>query len=188
MNEMNIPQISTGDILRKAIKNETRTGIEAKRYIDAGQLVPDEVVIAIVKERLQEADCENGYILDGFPRTVPQAEALSTFARIDAALNLSVPDEMIIKRLSGRRVCPACGGTYHVSALNGSDKCEACGEKLIQRKDDQPETIQARLKVYGEQTAPLVEYYEAKGLLRTVQGTGTVDENHAAVRKALNIQ
>lgn len=188
MNELNIPQISTGDILRKAIRNETATGLEAKRYIEAGQLVPDEVVINIVKERLQEKDCENGYILDGFPRTVPQAEALATFAEIDAALNLSVPDEMIVQRLSGRRVCPACGGTYHIISLKGSDVCPACGEKVIQRKDDMPETVQARLRVYAEQTAPLVEFYEKKGLLRTVEGTGTVEENHAAVRKALNIQ
>lgn len=188
MNELNIPQISTGDILRKAIRNETATGLEAKRYIDAGQLVPDEVVINIVKERLQEKDCENGYILDGFPRTVPQAEALATFANIDAALNLSVPDETIVLRLSGRRVCGACGGTYHVSSLNGSDVCPACGEKLIQRKDDMPETVQARLRVYADQTAPLVDFYEKKGLLRTVEGTGTVEENHAAVRKALNIR
>lgn len=188
MNELNIPQISTGDILRAAIRNETETGLEAKRYIDAGQLVPDEVVINIVKERLQQDDCKNGYILDGFPRTVPQAEALSAFARIDAALNLSVPDDMIVRRLSGRRVCPKCGGTYHVSQLNGSDLCPACGEKLIQRKDDMPETVQARLQVYAEQTAPLVDYYGSKGLLRTVLGTGTVDENHAAVRKALNIE
>ena len=188
MNELNIPQISTGDILRKAIRNETATGLEAKRYIEAGQLVPDEVVINIVKERLQEKDCENGYILDGFPRTVPQAEALATFAEIDAALNLSVPDEMIVQRLSGRRVCPACGGTYHIISLKGSDVCPACGEKVIQRKDDMPETVQARLRVYAEQTAPLVEFYEKRGLLRTVEGTGTVEENHAAVRKALNIQ
>ncbi len=188
MTELNIPQISTGDILRKAIKNETKTGLEAKRYIEAGQLVPDEVVINIVKERLQESDCANGYILDGFPRTVAQAEALGTFATIDAALNLSVADEVIVRRLSGRRVCPACGGTYHISQLNGSEVCSACGEKLIQRKDDMPETVQNRLKVYAEQTAPLVAYYTEKGLVRTVECTGTVDENHAAVRKALNIE
>lgn len=187
MSELSIPQISTGDILRKAIKNETKTGLEAKRYIDAGQLVPDEVVINIVKERLQESDCANGYILDGFPRTVAQAEALETFATIDAALNLSVPDDMIIRRLSGRRVCLACGYTTHISQMNGSDVCPACGDKLIQRKDDMPETVQNRLSVYAAQTASLVEFYEKKGLLRTVEGTGTVEENHAAVRKALNL-
>lgn len=186
MTELNIPQISTGDILRKAIKNETKTGLEAKRYIDAGQLVPDEVVINIVKERLQESDCANGYILDGFPRTVAQAEALGTFAVIDAALNLSVPDDMIVRRLSGRRVCLACGYTTHISQMSG-DVCPTCGDKLIQRKDDMPETIQNRLKVYAEQTAPLVAYYDGKGLLCTVEGTGTVEENHAAVRKALNL-
>ncbi|MBO2517154.1 MAG: adenylate kinase [Clostridiales bacterium] len=187
MSELGIPQISTGDILRKAIKNETKTGLEAKRYIDAGQLVPDEVVINIVKERLQESDCASGYILDGFPRTVAQAEALDTFATIDAALNLSVPDDMIIRRLSGRRVCLTCGYTTHISQMNGNDVCPACGDKLIQRKDDMPETIQNRLSVYAAQTAPLVEYYDRKGLLRTVEGTGTVEENHAAVRKALNL-
>ena len=188
MNEMGIPQISTGDMLRQAIKAETQLGLSAKGYIDRGELVPDEVVIGIVKERLQADDCQSGYILDGFPRTVAQADALSTFAKIDVALNLSLPDEMIIARLSGRRVCLKCGGTYHVNSLNGSEDCEACGEKLVQRKDDCPETIQNRLTVYAAQTAPLIAYYEAKGVLRTVECLGTVDENQEAVRKALNIQ
>ena len=188
MNEMGIPQISTGDMLRQAIKAETQLGLSAKGYIDRGELVPDEVVIGIVKERLQADDCQSGYILDGFPRTVAQADALSTFAKIDVALNLSLPDEMIIARLSGRRVCLKCGGTYHVNSLNGREDCEACGEKLVQRKDDCPETIQNRLTVYAAQTAPLIAYYEAKGVLRTVECLGTVDENQEAVRKALNIQ
>jgi len=188
MNELSIPQISTGDMLRQAIKAETELGVLAKSFIDKGELVPDDVVIGIVKERLQGEDCRNGYILDGFPRTVKQAEALSLFARIDAAVNMELPDEVIVGRLSGRRVCLKCGGTYHVSALNGKDICEACGEKLVQRKDDTPETIQNRLNVYAAQTAPLIEYYEGKGLLRTVDCMGTVDENHQRVRKALGIE
>jgi len=187
MNELSIPQISTGDMLRQAIKAETPLGVMAKGFIDKGELVPDDVVIGIVKERLQAEDCQKGYILDGFPRTVAQAEALSQFARIDVALNLSLPDEMIINRLSGRRVCLKCGGTYHVSTLNGKDTCDACGEKLVQRKDDTPETIQNRLNVYAAQTAPLIAFYEEKGLLRTVNCTGTVEENHQNVRKALGL-
>jgi len=188
MNELGIPQISTGDMLRQAIKAETQLGLSAKAYIEKGELVPDEVVIGIVEERLKQEDCQNGYILDGFPRTVAQAEALSTFAKIDVALNLSLPDEMIIARLSGRRVCLKCGGTYHISTLNGREDCEACGDPLVQRKDDSPETIQNRLSVYAQQTAPLIDFYEKKGLLRTVECLGTVDENQAAVRKALDIQ
>ena len=184
---LNIPQISTGDILRRAIKEQTPTGLKAKSYIDAGKLVPDEVIIDIVKDRLAQDDCQNGYILDGFPRTVKQAEALSGFATIDVALNLSLPDEMIIRRLSGRRVCLKCGGTYHISSLNGREDCEACGEKLVQRKDDSPETIQNRLNVYAAQTAPLIDFYEKEGLLKTVECLGTVDENQAAVEKALNL-
>lgn len=190
MNELGIPQISTGDMLRQAMKAETPLGLSAKRYIEAGDLVPDEVVIGIVKERLQAPDCQKGYILDGFPRTVAQAEALSAFARIDVALNLSLADEVIIKRLSGRRVCLKCGGTYHISTLGGRDTCEKCGEKLVQRKDDSPETIQNRLSVYAQQTAPLIEYYEKKGLLRTVECApdATVEENYQCVKEALNIE
>ena len=188
MNEMGVPQISTGDMLRAAIKAETPLGQSAKRYIDAGELVPDEVVIGIVKERLQAPDCRKGYILDGFPRTVKQAEALSQFAKIDAALNLSLADEVIVSRLSGRRVCLKCGATYHIDHLNGREDCAACGEKLVQRKDDTPETIQNRLNVYAAQTAPLIDYYEKKGLLKTVACTGTIDENHLAVRKALGLE
>lgn len=188
MAELNIPQISTGDILRRAIKEQTPTGLAAKSYIDQGLLVPDDVVIAIVRERLQEADCQNGYILDGFPRTTAQAEDLSGFATIDVALNMDLPDAAIVARLSGRRVCPACGGTYHTSALSGQTACPACGEALIQRKDDGPETIQNRLDVYAAQTAPLIAYYEQKGLLRTVDCRGSVEENHVRIQKALGLQ
>lgn len=187
MSELDIPQISTGDMLRQAIKAETPMGLNAKRYIDQGALVPDDVVIAIVRDRLAQEDCLHGYILDGFPRTVAQAEALASFAKIDVALNLALPDEMIVKRLSGRRVCLKCGGTYHISSLNGREDCEACGEKLVQRKDDTPETIQNRLAVYAKQTAPLIDYYQKQGLLRTVDCLGTREENHQAVRKALGI-
>ena len=190
MNEVGIPQISTGDMLRQAMKAGTEMGLSAKRYIEAGELVPDEVVIGIVKDRLQADDCKNGYILDGFPRTVPQAEALAQFAKIDVALNIALDDEVIINRLGGRRVCLKCGATYHTSTLNGSDTCAACGEKLVQRKDDAPETVKNRLTVYAAQTAPLIDYYEKKGLLKTVQCApkATVAENYAKVRETLGIK
>ena len=188
MRDMGIPQISTGDMLRQAMKDETPLGLSAKAYVEKGELVPDEVVIGIVKERLQAPDCQKGYILDGFPRTVKQAEALAQFARIDVVLNLALSDEIIINRLSGRRVCLKCGATYHISALNGREDCEKCGDKLVQRKDDSAETIQNRLNVYAAQTAPLIDYYQEKGLLRTVLCEGTVEENYQAVRQALELQ
>ena len=174
-NALNIPQISTGDILRRAMKEETPTGLKAKQYVEAGKLVPDEVIIDIVRERLAMDDCQNGYILDGFPRTVPQAEALDTIAKIDVVVDLDVADEGLINRLSGRRVCLACGATYHVSRLNGETKCAACGEELIQRKDDSAETVLARLNVYHEQTAPLVDYYQKKGNLKVIDGAQDMD-------------
>ena len=183
--ELGIPQISTGDMLRKAMREGTKTGLEAKRYVESGGLVPDEVVIAIVKERLAEDDCKNGYMLDGFPRTVFQAEELSKFAKIDVAVDLDLPDEVIVQRLSGRRVCPVCNATYHISQLGGSTACKNCGAELIQRKDDSEETIRNRLKVYTEQTAPLIDYYRGKGILRVVDCQGTVEENFALVKRAL---
>ena len=183
--ELGIPQISTGDMLRKAMREGTKTGLEAKRYVESGGLVPDEVVIAIVKERLAEDDCKNGYMLDGFPRTVFQAEELAKFAKIDVAVDLDLPDEVIVERLSGRRVCPNCNATYHVSQLGGSTACKNCGAELIQRKDDSEETIRNRLKVYTEQTAPLIDYYRGKGILRVVDCQGTVEENFALVKRAL---
>ena len=152
--KLNIPQISTGDMLRSAIANQTETGLKAKTFMDAGQLVPDEVVIALVKERLAMDDCRNGYILDGFPRTVEQAEALSAFADLDAVIDLDVADEVLVNRLSGRRVCPTCGAPYHVSRLNGETACKVDGTPLIQRDDDKPETVLSRLNVYHEKTAP----------------------------------
>lgn len=183
---LGIPQISTGDILRRAMKEGTPTGLAAKRYIDAGALVPDEVVIDIVRERLAMDDCKSGYLLDGFPRTVQQAEALAGFADIDAVIDIEVSDEKLTERLSGRRVCLACGGTYHVSRLNGN-VCEKCGGELIQRNDDKPETVLSRLKVYHEQTAPLIEWYSARGLLRTVDGAQPMDDCFAAILKALGV-
>lgn len=172
---LNIPQISTGDILRRAMKEETPTGLKAKQFVEAGKLVPDEVIIDIVRERLAMDDCQNGYILDGFPRTVPQAEALDTIAKIDVVVDLDVADEELIARLSGRRVCLACGATYHVSHLGGETKCAKCGEELIQRKDDSAETVLARLNVYHEQTAPLVDYYQKKGNLKVIDGAQDMD-------------
>ena len=185
---LNIPQISTGDILRRAMKDGTETGLKAKSYIDAGQLVPDEVIINIVKERLAMDDCRNGYILDGFPRTVPQAEALDTFAAIDSVIDLDVADQVLVDRLSGRRVCVKCGATYHLSTLNGSTTCKVCGEELIQRNDDKAETVLNRLQVYHAQTAPLVGYYEQKGLLHKVDGARGYDEIFDAIMKELGVQ
>ena len=172
---LKIPQISTGDILRRAMKDQTPTGIKAKSFIDAGKLVPDEVIIDIVKERLAQDDCQNGYILDGFPRTVPQAEALTTFASIDAVIELDVGDQVLIDRLSGRRVCLKCGATYHVSTLGGMTTCSKCGDEIVQRNDDKAETVLNRLTVYHDQTAPLVNFYEEKGLLKKIDGAQDMD-------------
>ena len=182
---LKIPQISTGDILRRAIKEGTETGIKAKSFIDAGKLVPDEVIIDIVKERLAMDDCKDGYILDGFPRTVPQAEALSTFASIDSVIELAVDDQVLVDRLSGRRVCLKCGATYHVSMLNGKNTCDKCGEELIQRNDDKAETVLSRLEVYHAQTAPLINYYGQKGLLKTIPGDQGIDGIFTAIMNAL---
>ena len=183
--QLGIPQISTGDILRRAIKNETPTGLAAKSYIDKGQLVPDSVVIDIVRERLVQDDCKNGYLLDGFPRTVLQAEALETFAKIDAVVDIDVSDEKLVERLSGRRVCLACGGTYHVSLLNGETTCAKCGETLIQRDDDKAETVLSRLAVYHQQTEPLIDFYTKRGLIKTVDGSKPMEECYAAILEAL---
>ena len=186
--KLGIPQISTGDMLRSAIANRTETGLKAKEYMDQGQLVPDEVVIAIVKERLAMADCEKGYILDGFPRTVFQAEALGEFARIDAAVNLEVEDSVLVNRLSGRRVCPKCGAPYHVHHLNGETICKICGTELIQRSDDQPETVLNRLEVYHQKTAPLIDYYEKLGTLRNIPADGPLEEITARILKEIGAE
>ena len=182
---LGIPQISTGDILRRAMKEGTPTGLAAKSYIDKGLLVPDEVVIAIVRERLAMQDCHSGYVLDGFPRTVPQAEALAQFAKIDAVIDIEVSDEKLTERLSGRRVCLNCGGTYHVSTLGGRTTCEKCGNELIQRNDDKAETVLSRLSVYHAQTAPLIDYYAQLGLLRTIDGAQPMEACFDAILSAL---
>ena len=182
---LGIPQISTGDILRRAIKNQTPTGLAAKSYIDKGQLVPDSVVIDIVRERLAQEDCQGGYLLDGFPRTVLQAEALETFAKIDAVVDIDVSDEKLVERLSGRRVCLACGGTYHVSMLNSETTCMKCGETLIQRDDDKAETVLSRLAVYHQQTEPLIDFYTKRGLLKGIDGSKPMDECYAAIMAVL---
>lgn len=175
----NIPQISTGNILREAAKNGTEYGLKAKAAMDAGALVSDDIVIGILKERIAEDDCKNGFILDGFPRTVPQAEALDAMnIQIDKVIEISVPDETIKQRVSGRRVCEGCGASYHVefkpSKVEG--KCDKCGAATIIRKDDQPETVIERLKTYHEKTAPLKDYYEKQGKLVTVVGQEEVSE------------
>ena len=173
---LGIPQVSTGDMLRAAIAAGTEMGLKAKEYMDQGQLVPDEVVIGIVKDRLADADCQKGYILDGFPRTVDQAAALGTFAKIDVAINLDVPDDVLVKRLSGRRVCPLCGAPYHVDRLNGETVCRADGTPLIQRDDDKAETVLNRLAVYHQKTAPLIDYYREAGLLKNIGGGLSLEE------------
>lgn len=166
-----MPHISTGDIFRENIKNETPIGLLAKSYTDKGQLVPDEVTCKIVEERLKKEDCKNGYLLDGFPRTRVQAEALDTFAKIDAVVNINIDFSLLMDRLCGRRVCKECSESYHVSTLNGAEACSRCGGALYQRKDDNPETVGKRLDVYKEQTAPLIEYYTQKGILLNFTGS-----------------
>ena len=183
--KMGIPQISTGDMLRAAIAAQTETGLKAKEYMDKGQLVPDGVVIDIVKERLTSEDCRKGYILDGFPRTVEQAQSLGTFAKIDAAINLDVPDEVLVARLSGRRVCPLCGAPYHVDRLNGETVCKVDATPLIQRDDDKPETVLNRLKVYHQKTAPLIDYYRSEGKLMNITGSGSLEEISAEIFETL---
>lgn len=182
--EYGIPHISTGDILRRNIKEGTELGKLAKSYIDAGGLVPDQVVIDIVADRLNETDAKNGYILDGFPRTIAQAEALKKVAKIDVALNIDLAFETIIKRLSGRLVC-ICGETSHVDWLNGSTTCPKCGKQMFVRDDDKPETVKARLDVYEKQTAPLIDFYAKEGVMVTVDASGSVDEIFEKVKKVL---
>ena len=181
-----LPHISTGDIFRENIKNQTPVGVLAKSYIDKGQLVPDAVTCEIVEERIELDDCKNGYMLDGFPRTIAQAEALDKMAKVDVVINIDVDLSLLIDRLCGRRVCKDCGESYHVSRLNGATTCARCGGELFQRKDDNPETVRKRLEVYNAQTAPLISYYEKKGLLFNVQGNATPEEVFASVSKKLD--
>ena len=182
-NRYSIPHISTGDIFRKNISENTPLGIEAKRHIDKGQLVPDEVTINMVKDRLQQDDCKNGYLLDGFPRTVNQAEALQDFLNarneeLDTSLLIEVPTGFILERMTGRRVCPSCGASYHIKfnppTIHG--KCDVCGSDVIQRKDDTEETVSERLDVYERQTQPLIDFYKERNLLSTVDGTQAINE------------
>ncbi|MGW8115361.1 adenylate kinase [Caproicibacterium sp. NSD3] len=170
---LNIPAISTGNMIREALKSGTEMGLKAKSYMDSGALVPDEVVIGIVKDRIAQPDCANGFVLDGFPRTIPQAEALDNMGvKIDRVIALEVSDDKIVKRMSGRRVCESCGASYHLlyNPPKVEEKCDKCGGTLVQRKDDLPETVKARLKVYHEQTEPLKDYYKRQGKLYTVDG------------------
>lgn len=179
-----LPHISTGDILRKNIKEGTTLGKAAKDYIDKGLLVPDEVVIDIVKDRVQYADCAKGYILDGFPRTVWQADALDKFTSIGAVINITVPDELILSRITGRRMCP-CGESYHISWGIG-DNCPKCGAKLYQRDDDKEATVKARMEVYEKQTAPLIDYYKKAGIIYDVDGSLPLDEVLNAISKVID--
>ena len=187
-NELNIPTISTGNMLRAAVKAGTEYGLKAKAAMDAGDLVSDDIVIGILKERITEPDAQNGFILDGFPRTVPQAEALDAMGvQIDKVVEIFVPDETIKQRVSGRRVCLDCGATYHVDFKPSkvAGVCDVCGKELVIRKDDQPETVISRLKTYHEQTAPLKGYYEAQGKLVTVEGQEEVADTSKATLAAI---
>ncbi len=180
----NIPHISTGDILRKNIADGTELGKQAKAYMDAGKLVPDELVVALIKDRLNAADCKNGFLLDGFPRNKAQADVLDKIVDIDVALYLDVDLGAIAARMASRRVCPKCG--YSTSAQAAPDgKCKECGEKLIIRDDDKLEVVENRLKVYADQAAPLVDYYKQKGVLKTVDGMKSIDDVNAAIEAAL---
>ena len=186
--ELKIPAISTGNIIREAVKNGTPMGAKAKTYMEKGALVPDDVVIGIIKERLVQDDCKGGFILDGFPRTVPQAEALDAMGvAIDRVVEISVPDEAIEKRLGGRRVCGSCGSSYHMEHKPPKQEgvCDKCGGELILRKDEQPETIRDRLKVYHDQTEPLKDFYQGKGILRVVDGQAGIENTTKQVLAAL---
>ena len=187
-----IPHISTGDIFRANIKNNTELGQEAKKYMDQGLLVPDELVVDLVVDRVQKEDCQNGYVLDGFPRTIPQAEALDKALAnmgqaIDYAINVEVPDDNIVNRMSGRRACVACGATYHIvyAPTKKENVCDHCQGELILREDDKPETVQKRLNVYHEQTQPLIDYYTEKGNLKEVDGTMDIEDVFGSIVQIL---
>ena len=185
-----VPTISTGNILRAAMKNGTPVGLQAKAYVEAGKLVPDDVIIGIVKERLAEPDCANGYILDGMPRTIPQAEALKENGiEIDCALSIEISDETIIERMSGRRTCSECSTTFHVvsNPPKVEGKCDVCGGALTIRKDDAPETVKARLETYHAETEPLKSFYEKLGKLKTVDNQPSIEETTAVIVKALGL-
>jgi adenylate kinase len=190
----NIPCISTGNIFREHIANKTQLGNLAKEYMDQGKLVPDSLVIELVKDRLSKDDCKNGMILDGFPRTIPQAEALDEMLSemnmpIDSVINVEVPDEVIIDRMSGRTVCPSCGASYHklFKIENVAGKCNECNSSLVQRDDDKEETVRKRLEIYHAQTKPLIAYYKQQDKVLDIDGVGPVDEVRARVKKALGV-
>ncbi len=187
-----VPHISTGDIFRANIKNGTELGMEANKYMDQGLLVPDELTVRILLDRVAQDDCKNGYVLDGFPRTIPQAEVLDSELtklgdHIDYAINVDVPDENIVKRMSGRRACLTCGATYHIEHVPPKKEgiCDVCGSELVLRDDDKPETVKNRLNVYHEQTQPLIDFYTEKGVLKTVDGTVPMEEVFAAITAIL---
>lgn len=187
-----VPHISTGDIFRANIKNGTELGKKAKEYMDQGLLVPDELTVDLVIDRLSQEDCKKGYILDGFPRTIPQAEALDGALsklgeKMDFAIDVDVPDENIVSRMSGRRACTGCGATYHLvhNPSKKGDVCEVCGDTLVLRDDDKPETVQKRLTVYHDQTQPLIEYYTGQGILKSVDGTQDMQDVFAAITEIL---
>ena len=188
-----IPHISTGDIFRANIKNGTELGKKAKEFMDKGQLVPDELTVEILLDRVANDDCKNGYVLDGFPRTIPQADVLDKELtklgdKVDFAINVDVPDENIVRRMSGRRACLKCGATYHIEHIPPKTEgiCDKCGSELVQRDDDKPETVQNRLSVYHEQTQPLIEYYEKKNILKSVDGTKDMQEVFSDIVNILN--
>ena len=187
-SKYNIPHISTGDIFRANIKNGTELGKKAKEYMDQGALVPDELTCDLVMDRIQEDDCKNGFVLDGFPRTIPQAEALTNALakigqKMEYAIDVDVPDENIVNRMGGRRACVNCGATYHIVSIPPKKEgvCDTCGSELILRDDDKPETVQKRLTVYHEQTQPLIDYYNGQGILHTVDGTVPMEEVFANI-------
>lgn len=188
-----VPHISTGDIFRANIKNGTQLGMEAKKYMDQGLLVPDELTVKILLDRVAQADCGGGYVLDGFPRTIPQAQVLDRALeelgdQIDFAINVDVPDENIIRRMGGRRACLSCGATYHIEHIPPKKEgvCDACGKELVLRDDDKPETVKNRLDVYHQQTQPLIDFYQAKGILKTVDGTVDMKDVFAAITAILD--
>ena len=186
--KLNIPSISTGNILRAAVKDGTEMGLKAKSFMDAGALVPDEVIIGILKERLAQPDCANGFILDGVPRTIAQAAALEKAGiTFDDVISIEISDETIMERMSGRRVCESCGASYHVVAVPPKQEgvCDKCGGKLVQRKDDAPETVKARLEVYHKETEPLKDFYAQRGLLKPVENQPSVEETSRAILHAL---
>lgn len=193
-DKYNIPHISTGDIFRANIKNGTELGKKAKTYMDQGLLVPDELVVDLVVDRVAQDDAKNGYVLDGFPRTIPQAEALDAALekindKVDFAIDVDVPDSNIVDRMSGRRACVGCGGTYHIvyNPTKTEDICDACGGQLILRDDDKPETVENRLKVYHDQTQPLIDYYTKKSILKSVDGTKDMNEVFENIVKILEV-